>query len=72
MGLGACGVPGQHAQKASFPRICKAWYFGTVALRAAPIEGYDCQTYTERSNVALVRNGTCLKCETCGSTMGCS
>jgi ribonucleoside-diphosphate reductase alpha chain len=23
-------------------------------------------------NMTLVRNGTCLKCETCGSTTGCS
>lgn len=32
-------------------------------------EGESCQ---ECGNFTMVRNGTCLKCDTCGSTSGCS
>ncbi|PJI51629.1 hypothetical protein CTI14_56460 [Methylobacterium radiotolerans] len=30
------------------------------------------QACPECANFTLVRNGTCLKCDTCGSTTGCS
>ena len=26
----------------------------------------------ESGNFTLVRNGTCMKCDTCGATSGCS
>jgi ribonucleoside-diphosphate reductase alpha chain len=44
----------------------------TEMARQAKLKGYvgepcsNCQSWT------LVRNGTCLKCETCGTTTGCS
>jgi len=42
-------------------------------LRAeARIRGYEGEACTECGNFTLVRNGTCLKCDTCGSTSGCS
>ena len=42
-------------------------------LRAeARIKGYEGESCGECHNFTLVRNGTCLKCETCGSTSGCS
>jgi len=43
------------------------------ALRAeAQMKGYTGDQCTECHNFTMVRNGTCLKCETCGSTTGCS
>ena len=42
-------------------------------LRAqARIRGYEGEDCRECGNFTLVRNGTCLKCDTCGSTSGCS
>ncbi len=38
----------------------------------ARIKGYEGEACGECQNFTLVRNGTCLKCETCGSTSGCS
>jgi ribonucleoside-diphosphate reductase alpha chain len=38
----------------------------------ARIRGYEGESCTECGNFTLVRNGTCLKCDTCGSTSGCS
>lgn len=43
------------------------------ALRAAArIKGYEGESCGDCGNFTLVRNGTCLKCDTCGSTSGCS
>jgi ribonucleoside-diphosphate reductase alpha chain len=42
-------------------------------LRAeARIRGYEGEHCRECGNFTLVRNGTCLKCDTCGGTSGCS
>jgi ribonucleoside-diphosphate reductase alpha chain len=38
----------------------------------ARIRGYEGEACSECGNFTLVRNGTCLKCDTCGSTSGCS
>ena len=38
----------------------------------ARIKGYEGESCPECANFTLVRNGTCLKCETCGGTTGCS
>ena len=43
-----------------------------AAVRAARIKGYEGDSCGECGNFTLVRNGTCLKCDTCGSTSGCS
>ena len=43
------------------------------ALRAeAQMKGYTGDQCSECHNFTMVRNGTCLKCETCGATTGCS
>ncbi len=39
---------------------------------AARIKGYEGDPCTECGNFTLVRNGACLKCDTCGGTSGCS
>ncbi|MBO0741659.1 MAG: vitamin B12-dependent ribonucleotide reductase, partial [Hyphomicrobiaceae bacterium] len=42
-------------------------------LRAeAKVKGYEGESCRECGNFTLVRNGTCLKCDTCGGTSGCS
>ena len=38
----------------------------------AKIKGYEGDPCGECGNFTLVRNGTCMKCNTCGGTSGCS
>ncbi|WHZ37261.1 vitamin B12-dependent ribonucleotide reductase [Sagittula sp. MA-2] len=38
----------------------------------ARMQGYEGEACGECGNYTLVRNGTCMKCNTCGSTSGCS
>ena len=38
----------------------------------ARLHGYIGEACPDCANFTLVRNGTCLKCDTCGSTTGCS
>ena len=54
---------------------------GALALKAeitvdrvaeARMQGYEGEACGECGNFTLVRNGTCLKCNTCGGTSGCS
>jgi len=41
-------------------------------IREARMKGYEGDSCGECGNFTLVRNGTCLKCDTCGGTSGCS
>jgi ribonucleoside-diphosphate reductase alpha chain len=41
-------------------------------IRQAIEKGYTGDVCTECQSLTMVRNGTCLKCMTCGSTSGCS
>jgi ribonucleoside-diphosphate reductase alpha chain len=43
-----------------------------IQIREARIKGYEGESCQECANFTLVRNGTCMKCDTCGSTSGCS
>lgn len=43
-----------------------------VKTEEARIKGYEGQACPECNSMTLVRNGSCLKCETCGATTGCS
>jgi len=48
---------------------------GTVGMDArvkARMQGYEGDPCGECGNYTLVRNGTCMKCNTCGGTSGCS
>ena len=40
--------------------------------KKAKLSGYEGDACGECGNFTLVRNGTCLKCDTCGGTTGCS
>jgi ribonucleoside-diphosphate reductase alpha chain len=42
------------------------------AVSVARMKGYEGDACPECGNLTLLRNGTCLKCDTCGSTTGCS
>jgi ribonucleoside-diphosphate reductase alpha chain len=41
-------------------------------IAQARMKGYEGENCAECGNFTMVRNGTCLKCDTCGSTSGCS
>ncbi len=41
-------------------------------MSEARLRGYEGVSCSECQNFTMVRNGTCLKCDTCGSTSGCS
>ncbi|MGH1576362.1 vitamin B12-dependent ribonucleotide reductase [Planktotalea sp.] len=48
---------------------------GNVTMDArtkAKMQGYEGEACGECGNYTLVRNGTCMKCNTCGGTSGCS
>jgi ribonucleoside-diphosphate reductase alpha chain len=57
-----------------------AWSDARIHARQAAAEkraearakGYEGEACGDCGNFTLVRNGTCLKCDTCGSTTGCS
>jgi len=40
--------------------------------REAIAKGYSGDACTQCGQFTLVRNGTCLKCDSCGTTSGCS
>lgn len=42
------------------------------ARTQARMKGYEGDACGDCGNFTLVRNGTCMKCDTCGSTSGCS
>jgi len=42
------------------------------AREEARLRGYVGESCPDCGNFTLVRNGACLKCETCGATTGCS
>ena len=43
-----------------------------VLMREAKLKGYEGDPCSECGHFTLVRNGTCMKCVTCGGTSGCS
>ena len=45
---------------------------GMDARVKAKMQGYEGEACGECGNYTLVRNGTCMKCNTCGGTSGCS
>jgi ribonucleoside-diphosphate reductase alpha chain len=63
---------------ASATAVTGTAYGGSVSdqrfdrIREARARGYESGECGECGNMTLVRNGTCLKCDTCGSTTGCS
>lgn len=44
----------------------------SMRIRQARLKGYEGDACGECGNFTLLRNGTCMKCDTCGGTSGCS
>ena len=64
-------VPGATAALSATTAVAN----GTVSLTLrdkARMQGYEGEACGECGNYTLVRNGTCMKCNTCGGTSGCS
>ncbi|SNY93796.1 ribonucleoside-diphosphate reductase class II [Cohaesibacter sp. ES.047] len=59
-----------HAEVGSTETKAKPVKANQIAL--ARMQGYEGESCSECGNFTMVRNGTCLKCDTCGSTSGCS
>ncbi len=58
--------------QALVPEASSAPVTGMDARVKAKMQGYEGEACGECGNYTLVRNGTCMKCNTCGSTSGCS
>ena len=43
-----------------------------LKIQEARLKGYEGDPCPSCSNFTMVRNGTCLKCDSCGTTSGCS
>jgi ribonucleoside-diphosphate reductase alpha chain len=54
------------------PRADDAKAVAAMRRAEAKAKGYEGEMCTQCLNFTLIRNGTCLKCDTCGSTTGCS
>jgi ribonucleoside-diphosphate reductase alpha chain len=52
--------------------LIRAFDTRSEQIREARLKGYEGDACGECGNFTLVRNGTCMKCNTCGSTSGCS
>jgi ribonucleoside-diphosphate reductase alpha chain len=63
-----------HRTTVTSTATAKATARRTEAQRAADakLAGYEGVACSECQNFTMVRNGTCLKCNTCGATNGCS
>jgi len=60
-------------QTQSAPAAVVAEPTATMDARTkAKMQGYEGDPCGECGNYTLVRNGTCMKCNTCGATSGCS
>ena len=59
------------AHAAPAPVLTKSELF-KQRIDDARLRGYEGSACPECANFTMVRNGTCLKCETCGGTSGCS
>ncbi|NVK35667.1 MAG: vitamin B12-dependent ribonucleotide reductase, partial [Rhodobacteraceae bacterium] len=58
----------QTVEVAPSPKVSSA----AQQVAQARMKGYEGESCAECGNFTMVRNGTCLKCDTCGSTSGCS
>ena len=67
-------MPDAVQHRAPDAQVMPAAGLGTVADRRAQavMKGYTGESCSECGNFTMVRNGTCLKCDSCGSTSGCS
>jgi ribonucleoside-diphosphate reductase alpha chain len=62
----------EHRQETQALTQPSAKALATERRLEAKAKGYEGEMCGECGNFTLVRNGTCMKCDTCGSTTGCS
>jgi ribonucleoside-diphosphate reductase alpha chain len=43
-----------------------------LKIAQARVKGYEGDPCPSCGSFTLIRNGTCMKCDTCGGTTGCS
>ena len=77
LGAATAGLSGAAASTTMALMTTTAVVFDAVdtkldRIREAKLKGYEGDACGECGNFTLVRNGTCMKCATCGSTIGCS
>jgi ribonucleoside-diphosphate reductase alpha chain len=66
-------MPAQSAQaRASSSTAVSSGGVQMDARAKAKMQGYEGEACGDCGNYTLVRNGTCMKCNTCGATSGCS
>ncbi|MBI2340098.1 MAG: vitamin B12-dependent ribonucleotide reductase [Deltaproteobacteria bacterium] len=66
-----------HADEASpmtvpYQTAIRAFDTAADRLRVARLKGYEGDPCPECGQLTLLRNGSCLKCDSCGATTGCS
>jgi len=66
--------PAEQLEQRIDPQDARAYAKATASEKRAEAraKGYEGEACGECGNFTLVRNGTCMKCDTCGSTTGCS
>ena len=73
MSAGAMGALAQGvAEEVKVTRVTEVTESRRSAVQVARIKGYEGDACADCGNFTLLRNGTCLKCDTCGNTTGCS
>lgn len=65
-------VPETGAASVTVTALTSGTVTGMDARTKARMQGYEGEACGECGNYTLVRNGTCMKCNTCGATSGCS
>jgi ribonucleoside-diphosphate reductase alpha chain len=71
----AANAPRKHEHEHEHPEVeAQSAPVPDKAQQAAEarMKGYEGEACGECGNFTMVRNGTCLKCDTCGGTSGCS
>ncbi len=68
-GMAEAAVAFTHRSETSSEAIAVASFDPRLKAR---MQGYEGDPCGECGNYTLVRNGTCMKCNTCGGTSGCS
>jgi ribonucleoside-diphosphate reductase alpha chain len=80
LNIGATALKAEPEAKVSPTTALENWAEAKTVAKAAAAEkraearakGYEGDPCGECGHWTMVRNGTCLKCETCGNTTGCS
>ncbi len=70
--LGGIGVPAQRSPESAPAVPVTVGGELTAKVREARLKGYEGDPCSDCGAFTLVRNGVCLKCNTCGATSGCS